>query len=186
MGRKKASLDEWGWVDRAIRGDPEGFRYLYRKYVAAVFRFVRAQVSNHQDAEDLTAETFLRAWKAMPKYQHRGHPFSAFLFRIARNLVIDFRRKFSEEIVEFNEDFFSTRQASDQTLFEDYEILAQAIHRLPEDYRQVIALRFFGDLTVRETALVMGRSEAATRVLQHRAIRKLRQIMENTTEKNAL
>ena len=86
-------FDDEQLIKQVKNGDTEAFGVLYEQYVEMVFRYVYSHLDNRTDAEDLTEEIFLRAWRALPKYDERGLPFSAFLFRIARNSLIDFYRQ---------------------------------------------------------------------------------------------
>jgi len=83
-------FDDEQFIKQVKNGDAEAFGKLYDQYAEVIFRYVYSHLENRLDAEDLTEEIFLRAWRALPKYDERGLPFSAFLFRIARNSLIDY------------------------------------------------------------------------------------------------
>ena len=86
-------FDDEQFIKQVKNGDAEAFGKLYDQYAEVIFRYVYSHLENRLDAEDLTEEIFLRAWRALPKYDERGLPFSAFLFRIARNSLIDYYRQ---------------------------------------------------------------------------------------------
>lgn len=167
-------------INQVKNGDAEAFGILYEQYAEMIFRYVYSHLENRLDAEDLTEEIFIRAWKALPRYDERGLPFSAFLFRIARNSLIDFYRQKkpqqSLDELEIQSDQVEPEKAVEQT-FENLD-LRNTIAQLREDYRNVVILRFLSGLSPEETAQVMQRSVGAVRVLQHRALSMLRDLME--------
>jgi RNA polymerase sigma-70 factor (ECF subfamily) len=168
---------------KAKKGDADAFGDLYERHAESVFRFIYSQTTNRFDAEDITGDVFLRAWQSLARYEERGFPFSAFLFRIARNVMIDRSRK-RKPVSEIPED---EHMAGESSLdLEPSSILAvklqhkeivKTLEQLREDYRTVLILRFFNDLTTEETSDVMGRSPGAVRVLQHRALSSLRKLL---------
>jgi len=96
MPESRIKVDE-RLVERAKSGDAEAFGQLHDRYAESVFRFLYARLNNRMDAEDLFGEVFLRTWNSLPRYKSQGLPFSAYLFRIARNLLIDHYRKSNSE-----------------------------------------------------------------------------------------
>jgi len=166
-------------VQRASRGDADAFGKLYDLHLDVVYRYIYYKVADPSEAEDLTAQVFLKAWEAMPRYQWREIPFSHWLMRLARNAAIDhFRtarahRELDEGIVSLEPDpqgqFLHGERARE---------LAVAIRQLPEDQRTVIVLRFLQDMDYAQIADLMGKSMGALRVIQHRALVALRRIME--------
>jgi RNA polymerase sigma-70 factor (ECF subfamily) len=136
------------------------------------------------DAEDLTGEVFLKAWQSLPKYTERGVPFLAFLFRIAKNALVDHYRqnirmddKDPDEMDGFREEMGpeAVEVASNNI---EHQNMMQVMKKLRADYQSVLTLRFIGELTPDETAKVMDRSVGAIRVLQHRALAALRVELE--------
>ena len=85
--------NEGALIQASIEGDGKSFETLYVRYMEAIYRYIFFRVGDEAQAEDLTEETFVRAWEALPKYQHRKHPFSSWLYRIAHNLIVDHYRK---------------------------------------------------------------------------------------------
>jgi RNA polymerase sigma-70 factor (ECF subfamily) len=164
-------------VAAAQGGDPEAFGALFDRYHAPVYRYVVARVGRPSDAEDLAQLVFVKALEALPRYQSRGVPFGGWLFRLARNVVIDHVRTRREHaplelIVE--------RPARDDgpdelaALRQEMDSVAHALRRLTPEQREAIELRFFAGLSAKEAAVAMGRQEGTVRGLQFRAIAALR------------
>jgi RNA polymerase sigma-70 factor, ECF subfamily len=173
-------FDDEQVIQQVKDGDAEAFGMLYEQYAEVIFRYVYSHLDGRLDAEDLTEEIFLRAWRALPKYDERGLPFSAFLFRIARNSLIDYYRQ--RKVVQSIEDIeLQTREAGPEEVVEsriENGGLRETIGKLREDYRNVLIFRFLSGLSPEETAQVMQRSVGAVRVLQHRALTALKDLME--------
>jgi len=170
-------------IQKAKDGDVEAFGELYERYTEPVFRFIYSQTSHRLDAEDLTADVFLRAWQSLPRYKERGFSFSAYLFRIARNVLIDNRRKrrpvdvVSEDEIMNLPDTMTTNPSALLSTKMQHRELVTILDQLREDYRTVLVLRFLNELSPEETSEVMGRSVGAVRVLQHRALSTLRKLI---------
>ena len=174
-------LDERTLVQRAIARDKEAFGALYDRHVVRVYRHIYYMVGNTAEAEDLTAQAFLQGWEAIERYQIRGAPFVSWLLRIAHNLGVSYlrSRKESAQLPETLEDHGSQRnpeEAIQQRL--DGERVRHAILRLRDEQRRVIILRFVEDLDYQEVAEIVGKSVAAVRVIQHRALNALRKQMQ--------
>ena len=178
-------IDDVQLIVLAKDGEADAFGELYERYVQTIFRFVYVRLDDRRDAEDLTEEVFLRVWQSLPNYREQGVPFLAFLFRIARNAVIDFYRSSKssahQESIEDNplQDLRSDPGEQAITNLEHQE-LRRILDTMREDYRMVLVLRFLSELSPEETAQVMGRSTGAVRVLQHRALAALRSILEGS------
>jgi len=173
-------------IQRAVSGDPDAFAALYDFYVEQIYRFVLFRVGDEQTAEDLTSQVFLKAWDNLSSYQIRGLLFRAWLFRIARNSVIDYYRTYKETIplepsaltkpdpaAEVGEQVEQQLQAEDLRL---------ALQQLTEDQRQVLTLRFIEGLSTEEVASVMGKRQGAIRALQMRGLQALAEIIETSDE----
>ena len=168
-------------VDAARAGDEAALAELYSLYFPRVYRYILARMGNPYDAEDLTEEVFLRVLDAIERFQWREAPFSAWLFRIAHNAVISQRRKdgargrsspLSEALPvdsQGPEEMVANRLALNEIM--------KAAETLPEAQRRVISLRFAAGLTVAETARAMGKGEGNVKVIQHKAIAKLREML---------
>jgi RNA polymerase sigma-70 factor (ECF subfamily) len=173
-------IDERILVRRAIRRDRDAFATLYDRHVVRVYRHIYYMVGNAPEAEDLTAQAFLQAWEAIDRYQIRGAPFVSWLLRIAHNLAVSHlrSRKASAELPETLVDH--SRDGNPEDVLHrklDSDRVRDAIGRLRGDQRQVIILRFVEELAYPEVAEIVGKSVAAVRVIQHRALNALRKEM---------
>jgi len=170
-------LDEDELIARARHGDREAFADLYQRYLPMMYAYVRARVFDDRDAEDLTEQVFLRAFQTLGRYRPRGWPYSAFLYRVARNLVIDHVRRARPALpAEAAEAHPDPAPSADEVLIqrEERHRLQQALARLPADYQEVIRLRLLLSLPTATVAAWLGRSEGAVRVLLFRAVQALR------------
>lgn len=172
----------WELVHAAQEGDRSAFALLYDKYVDVVFRYVLFRVGDRELAEDVTSETFLRALRRITSVTYQGRDVGAWFVTIARNLVLDHVKssRFRLEV--------TTAEVDDSRRVEvgpEQQVLAGAtraallecIRQLGDDQRECIVLRFLQGLSVAETAVVMARNEGAVKALQHRAIRRLAQLL---------
>jgi RNA polymerase sigma-70 factor (ECF subfamily) len=168
-------------VSRAIEKDAEAFTQLYDKHVVRVYRHVYYLVNDVREAEDLTAQTFLKAWEAIDHYKDRGAPILAWLLRIAHNLTISYLRARRDHGV-LDEAFVDQKlhrnpeDALEQST--DEANVRKAILNLRAEQRQVIMLRFVEEMDYPQVAAVIGKSVPAVRVIQHRALGNLRKIMQ--------
>ena len=168
-------------VRAAQRGDPEAFGRIFDHYYTPLHRYVASRVNRPSDAEDLTQLVFVKALEALPRYQARGIPFGGWLFRLARNAVIDHVRTRHEHaglevVAERPTD--TDEPAERAELHSELDRLSRALETLTAEQREAIALRFFGGLSAREAAVVMGKQEGTIRGLQFRAIAALRRALE--------
>lgn len=181
-----SSLDEAELVRRA-KEDPEAFGILYERYVARVYRYFFYRTGDVQDAEDLTARTFYRILKHLPRYQERGLPFSAWVYRIAHNVVANWLRDRSRHPVVGLESLKAI-PAPDADLaarledWEEQEALVQAIRRLPPDRQELLYLKFVEEMSNAEIGAVLGRSEGAIKSLYHRTLVELRRQLRGEEE----
>jgi RNA polymerase sigma-70 factor (ECF subfamily) len=175
-------LEDIELIRSAQSGDVEAFGEIYERYSQVIYRFLSAHLDNFLDAEDILSDVFLRVWRVIPKYQDRGTPFLVFLFRIARNRLIDYYRHKGNKNPDVSIDIVSLPDQRDEpgevlvTKHEHAE-LRRVMKQLREDYRTVLILRFINGLSPDEAAQVMGRSVGAVRVLQHRALASLRELL---------
>jgi RNA polymerase sigma-70 factor (ECF subfamily) len=168
-------------VDAAKAGDQAALSELYTLYFPRVYRYILARTGNTYDAEDLAEEVFMRVLEAIERFQWREAPFSAWLFRIAHNAVISQRRKDTARgrSAPLN-DGLAKDSPGPEELVENRLALnevMEAAQKLPEAQRQVIALRFGAGLSVAETARAMNKGEGNVKVIQHKAIVKLREMV---------
>ena len=165
-------------IARAQHGQVEAFGELYRRYLDPIYRYVRMRVNAESDAEDISERVFLRTFEALDRYEERGHPFSAYLYRVARNLLVDhYRRQPASVGLEEATDVGEVDSDPDTVVIRREEVrqISEAIEQLPEDYREVIRLRVVLELPNATVAAWMERSPGAVRVLLHRALKALRE-----------
>jgi RNA polymerase sigma-70 factor (ECF subfamily) len=168
-------------VARAQDGDTDAFGTLYERYVDQIFRYVRTRVSETRDAEDLTETVFVRSFEALEGYEERGHPYSAFLYQVARNVLVDHYRKPEEEQgLDDVGPLVSSSPDLERRLVEDQQVQAirRAMAHLSDDYQEVIRLRVLLSLPTTTAAEWLDRSEGAVRVLLYRALKALRKEVE--------
>lgn len=172
--RPSAATDK-SLIERAQQGDRQAFGELYERYAAVIYRYLRSRVATEQEAEDLTEAAFLKAFEAIGRYKDQGHPYSAYLYRIAKNLLADHYRAAREVIaLEELKDEDPTGELDEALIGQERERQVRAaMERLAGDYQEVIRLRILLEMSTAEVADWMGRSEGAVRVLLHRALRAL-------------
>jgi RNA polymerase sigma-70 factor (ECF subfamily) len=174
----------------ATEGDREAFGMLYQHYVKRIYNYIYYRTGNQHDAEDLTARVFFRAMRHIRNYEDRGVPFSAWLYRIAHNLVANWHRDNSrkqevalEEIYHYNSD-----QALPETQImrhEEQDVLLSVIRKLPDDRQQLLILKFVEHLPNAEIGMIMDRTEGAIKSLYHRTLLSLRDQFENIPPEQA-
>jgi len=169
--------NEESLVRRAQQRDEQAFAQLYEEYFDRIYRYVTLRIGDRMEAEDITQQVFLNAIKAISSFKWRGIPFSAWLFRIAHNQVVDYlRRKAKRATAPLDESLvagdYDPQQVAELRL--DIERLAAATGKLTPAQQEVISLRFAGELSVAQVAKIMGKSEGAVKALQHSAIVALR------------
>jgi RNA polymerase sigma-70 factor, ECF subfamily len=177
---KSTGLPDQILLERAIQGDAEAFGDLYERHLDEILRYVFYRVANRFEAEDLTETVFLKAWEALPRFASSKVNLRAWLYRIAHNVVIDHYRARK-----------TTLDVSDVLLRDEHPLpeqrvqareqnqqLALALQSLNANLQNVIICRFINGLSHSETAQIMGMHEGHVRVLQYRALKKLRQWLE--------
>jgi RNA polymerase sigma-70 factor (ECF subfamily) len=168
---------------KAQQGDTEAFASLYDSHVGQVYGYLYKRLDQPADAEDVTAEVFVRAIQALPSFELTGAPFGAWLIRIAHNLAVNHLKKLSrrQEVTFLDESRASAEDPAELALQKAIlEEVSSVMEDLTDLQRQVMEFRFFRQLTVAETANHMSRSESAVKFLQHSAIRALRRRLGNS------
>lgn len=164
---------------RAQAGDADAFGEIYRQHMPAIYRFISYRVADRQDAEDLTGKVFLRAWEALPRFEERQVALSAWLYRIARNVVIDYYRTSRRQapLDEAAAEAIPGDEGPDAEEMAEVAQVRAAVGQLPEEQQSVVLLRFVEGLGHAEVAEAMGKSEGACRMLQHRALKALARLL---------
>lgn len=175
--RAQDTIPDAKLIASAQAGDPQAFGELYERYVDQIFRYIRSRVSLEQDAEDLTETVFVRSFESLDRYEERGHPYSAFLYQVARNVLVDhYRQAEDDQALDDAQPLEGGAPDPERRLQqgEDVERVIGAMANLPDDYQEVIRLRVLMSLPTATAAEWLDRSEGATRVLLHRALNSLR------------
>ena len=188
----QGQADVTALVKQAQDGGASAFSALYEHYYDSIFRYVSFRTGNTADAEDITAEVFVRMIESIHRFKWKGYPFSSWLFRIAHNLVVDFYRKKGRrrtvslenappiiDAAAFDPD---ARMDIELTMYE----VSKAMDCLTELQREAITLRFAAGLSVAETAKAMGKKDNAVKALQHAGLKKLRRELTATDGMNRI
>jgi RNA polymerase sigma-70 factor (ECF subfamily) len=167
-------------VERA-KADPNAFGLLYERYVDKIYSYIYYRTGNYHDAEDLTAKVFYQALNHLPRFVHRGLPFSSWLYRIAHNIVANWYRDHSRRrmvsldrlgpVGHSRADLLLQQVASDERRV----ALTTAIRCLPAERQELLILKFVEQLPNAQIGQIMGRSEGAIKSLYHRTLLTLRQ-----------
>ncbi len=183
QGDDLPELSEEETLQRASQGEADAFGRLYETYVERIFNYVYYRTGNVHDAEDLTARVFYRALNHIHNYTDRGVPFSAWLYRIAHNLVANWHRDRArhQEIPLSDAPDIHYKGAPPETAVvqtQDQEALLRIIRRLPSERQHLLILKFVERMSNVEIGQIMGRSEGAVKSLYHRTLLSLREELE--------
>ena len=152
---------------------------IYDQYIAKIYRFIFIKVNSQEIAEDLASETFLRGWERLKELDGKIDNLPAFLYQIARNLVVDhYREKNHTNLVsaDSNQIADPRNDLGEKVAFDsDLRIILATMTGLSDDYREVINLHYLDDLSIKETAQILNRPEGTVRVMLHRALKELRE-----------
>jgi len=190
------NLEEKLILKRAQAGEKEAFSEIYDFYVVKIFRFIYLKTNSKEIAEDLTSETFLKCWRYIKKQNEtekndesiRNGNLGSFLYKIARNLIIDFYRKKKEISLDMterkNENIIDDRQdiLAEINKKQEIQALRKCLDTLKDDYQEILILRYVEDLSMSEIAEITGKSEGTIRVLIHRATKSLEKVMKSNKE----
>lgn len=154
--------------------DEQAFIRLYDKYAVQIYRFIFLKTVSPQDAEDLTSEVFFRFWKNKPEADNPR----ALLYRIASNLVADFYRKNKETVL--NQSVFADIDLQEKAeLDSEMKQIVQSLDRMKSEYQNVIIWHYLEDLSIKEIAQIMDKSQGSVRVLLHRALNSLKKKLKS-------
>jgi RNA polymerase sigma-70 factor (ECF subfamily) len=154
---------------------------LYEEYYDKIAHYVYSHIGDREQAEDITSEVFLKALASLKSYRERGIPMRGWLFRIAHNLTVDHLRKTNRrQTAQVDPEALVASDSPADTVERRTELerVVEAMNQLTAEQREVINLRFFGELTSREVSGIMDKSDGAVREMQRAAIEKLRLVME--------
>ncbi|MBI4268657.1 RNA polymerase sigma factor [Candidatus Uhrbacteria bacterium] len=170
---------------RIHHGDADAFAEVYDAFSEKIYRFIYLKVPTGQDAEDLTAETFLKCWHHLHNQKSVAN-LQAFLYQVARNCVVDFYRKRGSAVTESLDEIEDTVVVADRTdlsleekmvLKGDIAKIEVALRKLKDSYREVLVLHYLNELSVGEVAKIIGKSNGATRVLLHRGLKAVKEVL---------
>jgi RNA polymerase sigma-70 factor (ECF subfamily) len=162
-------------VVRAKAGDHAAFTQIYERYAPAIYRYIYFRIGEAELAEDLQAEVFLRMLEGIHRYEDRGWPISAWLYRIAHDRTIDTirRRRNRQQLPLESWGGMCDGPEGSVSAQMDYEEIKRTLDDLTEDQRQVIQMRFMADMSIQEVATKLGRTEGSVKALQHRGLQSL-------------
>ena len=159
----------------AAQSDPTRFGELYEENFARVYAFIARRVRNRQEAQDLTSQVFERALANLHRFEWRGTPFAAWLYRMASNAIADHYHAKAREL-KWQQPEITNDEIEEA---ERRAILSRCLDRLPQEQKRVVIMRFFEERSIREVAEQTGKSEGAIKQLQWRALQKLRAEMNH-------
>lgn len=177
---------------RIQHGDTDAFGEVYDVFSEKIYRFIYLKVPTSQDAEDLAAETFLKVWHYVRDNKKIGN-LQAFLYQVARNVVVDFYRRRGSTILESLDDVDDSIVVADRVdlsleekmmLRGDMAQIESALRKLKDSYREVLVLHYLNELSVGEVGRVIEKSSGATRVLLHRALKALKEVLREDSGSN--
>jgi len=167
---------------RAAQADPERFGPLYDHYFTTIFRFIHRRTARRELTADLTQQTFLKALLGLARYQPRGLPFRAWLYRIALNELRMYWRKRKETVMDLG--WAEAKILADEVGIaqqeEEMRMLSSGLGRLAPDQARLIEIRYFDGLSFAELGAVLGITEDAAKMRTHRALGQLRQYLART------
>ncbi|MDO9546074.1 MAG: sigma-70 family RNA polymerase sigma factor [Pelolinea sp.] len=174
-------------IEKAISGDKQAFGRLYEQYFQQISEYLLIRSNNKEDAEDMTEVVFMKAWKHLPGFgkKREWNNFRAWLYRIAHNTLVDHYRT-RKQTSSLSSDLENSPIKNEPGLLvlenEEKKKMFQAIRNLDEISQNVIACRFFGGLSHKETALSIGINENNVRVIQYRALKKIQELLREDDE----
>ena len=163
------------------RSDPKKFGKLYDRYFEAIFNFIFRRTDEEETAADLTSQTFIKALENIKKYEFRGVPFSAWLFRIATNEINKYyRKKNKKKIFSIEEDLVKGLISEDTTdpIEDKLPMILQVLNEVPTQLVEILELRFFEGRSFKEISYILEISESGAKMRTYRALEKIRQIVK--------
>lgn len=178
LGEKMGDIPDQILIARAKKGDKNAVATLYRRYVDQITRYVSYRIGDEAAVEDVVGNIFLKMVEQLPRFRWTGAPFEAWLYRIASGHVADFYRK-QKLHAQLPEDLSSQQPSLEVAVQEkqEFENLRNMLATLKDDYQTVLILRFIEQRSHEEVALIMGKSAGAVMTLQHRALKRLAELL---------
>lgn len=173
-----SGVDSPGFLDRLKALEPGAIETVYQLYGPALLRYAYRQTGDWAEAQDIASEAFVRLLESIERYQPQGSTLLAWLYRVARNLAIDRRRRMGRHPEIALQEVLAAAPAAEAEFSAEAHDLVQALAALSAEHREVLLLRFREGLSAQEVAAALGRSPAAVRALQHRALQALRSRLE--------
>ena len=180
--RKKiiSKQEERELIERAKECDSSAFARLYEYYYQGIYNYIYLRVSDVSQAEDLTSEVFMKVLESIDSFTFRGIPFSSWLYRIARNMMVDYYRSHKEPVDLPLKDEVLPAGKDPSDVFErelTQQELVRALSNLTEDQQEVVILRFVEGFSPSDVAQVLGKSEGAVKSLQYRGLNSLNRVL---------
>jgi RNA polymerase sigma-70 factor, ECF subfamily len=172
-------ISEKSLIQKAIERDSDAFTQLYWRNVDRVYKHVYYKIRNQSAAEDITQETFIKAWKSISKYKDRGHTFAAWLITIANNNIYDHFKanRNTLPLDETNLENINDDLLKNMQTHENHNDVHEAISMLAEEKQKVVIMRYIEGFSFSEIARMLKKSEGAVRVTLHRSLHELRKIL---------
>lgn len=170
-------------LSRARAGDQQAFAEIYDSFAQKIFKFISLKIQNRQEAEDVLQDVFIKAYKGLPSLNMARLNFSAWLYKVAGNTINDyFRSKYRKpEPLGIDENFDAADRrslAKEISAKWDWQIVQTAFNELPVLYKQVLELRFIQNFSPEETARILGKTNLSIRLIQFRALKKLKLMLD--------
>jgi len=170
-------------IDQAKHGDQEAFSYLYTNYFTPVYRYLYLRTGSKADSEDMVQDVFIKAYVSFERYSYQGTSPLAYFYTIARNTLIDHRRKKKAPVLDEDQlmEIADPANNPEENLLKEHaaEDLHKKLNLLPEDQQEVIILKFINELSTKEIADALEKSEESVRQLQSRGLKALRNIFNS-------
>ena len=166
-------------IARARQRDPEAITEIYSNHSPAIYRYIKFRIHEHETAEDLCSDVFLRMIETIDRYEDRGWPITAWLYRIAHDRTIDLiRKKNRHQMLPLEAWAGVTNDFEEQAIRKiELDDLREMLAFLTDEQRSVLELRFLSDMDIQNVAQRLGRSEGSVKALQHRGVAALQRLI---------
>lgn len=178
-----SELNDQELIARAKTYDEAALQWIYEQFSPGIFRYIYYRIGDHEAAEDLRADVFIRMLEGLDTFEYRGWSISAWLYRIAHDRVVDFlRRRTRQQVEVLDEGYIDPTAGPDELSLDriNHTALREAISQLTEEQAEVVLLRFITGHSLKEVAQITGRTEGAIKALQHRALQTLGRLLGPT------